>query len=97
MKPWNALLETLQVLNNRVVLPPLESTDITIEYSPSSLGVLASTGKVLLFTFGVTRPAGKLEAHATTASGFHGSCSCLLNTLGIAFPLCAELPLLNIV
>ncbi|CAK9109555.1 unnamed protein product [Durusdinium trenchii] len=28
-----------KVLNNRVVLPPLESTDITIEYSPSSLGV----------------------------------------------------------
>lgn len=28
-----------KVLNNRVVLPPLESSDITIEYSPSSLGV----------------------------------------------------------
>lgn len=27
------------MLNNRVVLPPLESSDITIEYSPSSLGV----------------------------------------------------------
>lgn len=28
-----------KVLNNRVVLPPLESSEITIEYSPSSLGV----------------------------------------------------------
>ncbi|CAJ1445026.1 unnamed protein product [Effrenium voratum] len=28
-----------KVLNSRVVLPPLESADITIEYSPSSLGV----------------------------------------------------------
>lgn len=32
----------MQVLNNRVVLPPLESTDITIEYSPSSLGASVS-------------------------------------------------------
>ncbi|CAE7358857.1 CFAP47 [Symbiodinium natans] len=28
-----------KVMNNRIILPPLESTEITIEYSPSSLGV----------------------------------------------------------
>ena len=28
-------------MNNRIILPPLESTEITIEYSPSSLGASA--------------------------------------------------------
>ncbi|CAE7260414.1 CFAP47 [Symbiodinium sp. CCMP2456] len=28
-----------KVMNNRIILPPLESTEITIEYSPASLGV----------------------------------------------------------
>ncbi len=41
------LLGAMQVLNNRVVLPPLESTDITIEYSPSSLGAWSTNIDVL--------------------------------------------------